>query len=980
MKSVGICNALLRVLLSVALVVSFTPIPGHAVEGASAQGGSPSASVGEQAASLSEGSGEAASAADAAAGASVAAVDAADDPAERAADDEPAQQGILYPFGKLMASGYVYACDKEGDLTKRIDEDDPERNAISARAVTNLIVDYHVADIPEGLCEGSASLTSVLFENDRLDSIGDSAFADCANLSWISFSDMHIGSIGARAFAGCSSLASLSIKKPAEISALGEGCYQNSGLESTGLGNVKGLTSIPADAYEGCQNLSDTGLGQNQQIASVGTWAFANCPNLHLTGLETNTSVSQLGEGCFSGSNLDGGLVLPSGSRIEELPSRAFADTNMDYAYFRCDHAALIDSDTFPKRGMQVMVPSGLVGLYRSGLPERNWDSCNGATPVSVAECLKGLRIDCDPNVMEYAEDEKVSLAGMRVAFDHGYGRSSFDYEDLMNCAFSQFIEVYPDEGYLFRSSFHGQRIHMTYDDGEVYFDAYSAEPMRERGNTDLAVDIRYDGALSSGDSATGAGQYKPGETCVVVANATTPGRTFAYWTDEQGNILSEDQWYEFAVERDTLLTAVFADKATVAPEVRLGSAEGQLVVGAKASVLVDGRDRGTSFTTYAGKHVTLTCEYDASKYRLDHWESSLDKHYLGSRPGDIIEYDAVAGETPIAVLVEYGQLNVSAKSASGLALGQVSGSGTYELGQTVKLSAIPAKGCCFLGWMHHGELLSTEASYAYRVQDFDEVTGWFAFDFSQTWVAVRAASAQPDRGSVSGAGMYEEGAQVTLTATPNAGYAFAGWLRDGEPIEGGEKLVVTAESADQTDALVKRSPLYTATFEPIACKVGYEQTLDTGGRTLMEGVEVPQVTGSLSTEGGQTVTLDAKALGMLDDDTVFTGWFDASTGERVCESVVYEFAAAGDVALQARFSLKEVGGCTSTLLKQPITPKRTPICRWMRRTATATSARPSNFPRRLTTRSSWGGTWLMATTPWPSATNLPANTRLRSP
>ena len=51
---------------------------------------------------------------------------------------------------------------------------------------------------------------------------------------------MHIGSIGARAFAGCSSLASLSIKKPAEISALGEGCYQNSGLESTGLGNVKG--------------------------------------------------------------------------------------------------------------------------------------------------------------------------------------------------------------------------------------------------------------------------------------------------------------------------------------------------------------------------------------------------------------------------------------------------------------------------------------------------------------------------------------------------------------------------------------------------------------------------------------------------------------------------------------------------------------------------------------------------------------------
>ena len=947
MKSVGICNALLRVLLSVALVVSFTPIPGNAAEDAPVAGGSPFASAGEQGSASSEGSGEAASAGGDAAGASDAVgassgsdadlsageggadasgeaassagkgageagsgtAEAAGEPAERVADDEPAQQGALYLFGKLMASGYVYACDEQGDLTKPVDQDDPERNAISARDVANLIVDYHVADIPKGLCEGSKSLTSVRFENDRLDSIGGSAFADCANLSWISFSDMHIGSIGAQAFAGCVSLTSLSIKKPAEIGALGEGCFQGSGLESTGLGNVKGLTSIPTDAYEGCQNLSDTGLGQNQQIASVGDWAFANCPNLHLTGLETNTSVSQLGEGCFSGSNLDGGLVLPSGSQIEELPSRAFAGTNMDYAYFRCDHAVLIDSDTFPKRGMQVMVPPGLVGLYRSGLPERNWDSCNGQTPVSVAECLKDLRIERDPDVMEYAEDDQVSLAGMRITFDHGYGKSSFDYGDLRaNCAFAQFIEVYPDDGYLFRSSFHGQRIHMIYDDGEVYFDAYSAEPMREWGNTDLAVDIRYDGACSSGDSATGAGQYKPGETCVVVANATTPGRTFAYWTDEEGTVLSEDQWYEFAVERDTLLTAVFADKATVAPEARLGSADGRPVAAAKASVLVDGRDMGRSFTTYMGKRVTLTCEYDASKYHLDHWESSLDGHYLGSRPGDTIEYQAVAGEVPIAVLVECGQLNVSAKSASGLALGEVSGSGVYELGQTARLSAIPAKGCCFLGWMHRGELISTEASYAYRVQDFDEVTGWFAVDLSQTWVAVRAASSQPDRGSVTGAGLYEEGAQVVLSATPNAGFAFSGWLRDGEPIEGGAQLVVIAEGADQTDTLVKRSPLYTATFEPVSCDIRYEQTLDTGGRELMDGVEVPQVTGSLSAQGGQIVTLDVEALGMLDDDTVFTGWFDAATGELVSESTVCEFAAAGDATLQARFALKKVG------------------------------------------------------------------------
>ena len=60
MKSVGICNALLRVLLSVALVVSFTPIPASAAEDVTVASGSPSTSVGEKSSTSSEGMGEAA--------------------------------------------------------------------------------------------------------------------------------------------------------------------------------------------------------------------------------------------------------------------------------------------------------------------------------------------------------------------------------------------------------------------------------------------------------------------------------------------------------------------------------------------------------------------------------------------------------------------------------------------------------------------------------------------------------------------------------------------------------------------------------------------------------------------------------------------------------------------------------------------------------------------------------------------------------
>ncbi len=91
--------------------------------------------------------------------------------------------------------------------------------------------------------------------------------------------------------------------------------------------------------------------------------------------------MSQLGDGCFSGSNLDGGLILPNGSQIELLPSRTFAGTNMDYAYFQCDHAVLIDSDTFPKRGMQVMVPSDLVGCIGRVFPSGTGTAATAQPP-----------------------------------------------------------------------------------------------------------------------------------------------------------------------------------------------------------------------------------------------------------------------------------------------------------------------------------------------------------------------------------------------------------------------------------------------------------------------------------------------------------------------------------------------------------------------------------------------------------------------
>lgn len=45
---------------------------------------------------------------------------------------------------------------------------------------------------------------------------------------------------------------------------------------------------------------------------------------------------------------MSGGLTLPYNSKIEELPEKAFGSTNLETVFFGCNHAVLINTDTFP--------------------------------------------------------------------------------------------------------------------------------------------------------------------------------------------------------------------------------------------------------------------------------------------------------------------------------------------------------------------------------------------------------------------------------------------------------------------------------------------------------------------------------------------------------------------------------------------------------------------------------------------------------
>lgn len=167
---------------------------------------------------------------------------------------------------------------------------------------------------------------------------------------------------------------------------------------STGLDKVVGLTSIPDRAYEGCKALTDTGLDKNTSITSIGVCAFRFCSNLATTGLESNTTVETLGHTCFYGTDLSGGLTLPYNSKIEELPEKAFGSTNLETVFFGCNHAVLINTDTFPKYNMTVMVPAKMIPKYANGIPKLFGRGATGclARP-GWARCSRTLRSHATP-------------------------------------------------------------------------------------------------------------------------------------------------------------------------------------------------------------------------------------------------------------------------------------------------------------------------------------------------------------------------------------------------------------------------------------------------------------------------------------------------------------------------------------------------------------------------------------------------------
>lgn len=172
----------------------------------------------------------------------------------------------------------------------------------------------------------------------------------------------------------------------------------------------------------------------------------------------------------------------------------------------------------------------------------------------------------------------------------------------------------------------------------------------------------------------------------------------------------------------------------------------------------------------------------------------------------------------PAPILVD-----ARAESDSEFVGGYVTGLGFYQKGETAKLKAVAYPGFEFLGWYEpfdDAKPYSNSATLSIKVAKQMSLRARF-----KPYSLVSALPIPANGGKITGCGYLQNGKPVTMKATPEKGFVFAGWYKDAsftQPfVSDGEyrNPSLAVKSAEESLSLFAR-------FEPIATDVSIDLTV----------------------------------------------------------------------------------------------------------------------------------------------------------
>ena len=200
----------------------------------------------------------------------------------------------------------------------------------------------------------------------------------------------------------------------------------------------------------------------------------------------------------------------------------------------------------------------------------------------------------------------------------------------------------------------------------------------------------------------SGMGGFEYGQNCTLQAEANM-GYTFEKWT-ENGNTVSTDAAYTFDVTESRNLVAHF--KVCT------------YIITASADPSTNGEAVGSGTYEY-GQNCTLRA-ISNNGYEFVNWTENGEQVSTSAN----YTFPVTRNRTLVAHFQERSYtISVSANPSIG---GIVSGSGSFNNGQTCTVSATPATGYIFIKWTENGAEVSMDANYSFVVTRNRSLVAWF--------------------------------------------------------------------------------------------------------------------------------------------------------------------------------------------------------------------------------------------------------------
>ncbi len=290
----------------------------------------------------------------------------------------------------------------------------------------------------------------------------------------------------------------------------------------------------------------------------------------------------------------------------------------------------------------------------------------------------------------------------------------------------------------------------------------------------------------TNGGTVSGGGEYEPGEQVFVSATANN-GFTFQNWTNASGSVVSTASGFNFTMPAShTTLIANFSQGQPSEYTVTL-------VANPSNGGSVSG---GGQYQ--AGQQVTINAspgnDFDFVGWRDGNFTVSTQPTYTFNMPVGNLTLTAVFQQQQIP---DTWQLSLSSQPDGA---GTLQGSGNYQAGEQILVSAEASEGYNFVSWKQNGNVLSTQPDFIYHMPSAD-VTLSADFTSSSASQYVLTLEASPAYGgTVSGNGQYTAGTEILISVAPASGFGFLNWFRVGGTVVSSEpEFIFTMPETDVT-------------------------------------------------------------------------------------------------------------------------------------------------------------------------------------